>query len=221
MRQGRPVQLFKSGRRPWIAIEAALKAGSKLHAFRSGGGLRVVRIDPIDIAANETPTGYGEAPHWNRALSLLAIDLTDGPREYKDTYGRRTPHYWTGSSSSNSHLDTELLKGNKLDAWWDPSKGVFVGEVHGYADHRDLAESKAAVAAAYRGETARWSHRGYEYETSPARSPNGEVGASTKLLSPKAKDGADPWMWKVVRRASATKASKAFQLALKAEATEK
>ena len=52
---------------PIVLVEEALRKGKGLHAFLSGGGLRVVRIED---KGRGTLRGYGEHPHIDEAQRL-------------------------------------------------------------------------------------------------------------------------------------------------------
>lgn len=101
-------------------IEQALKGGCRLHAFRSGGGLRVVRIEEAG-----TLKGYGEHPHVSEALIHANDDAVAGGREYSQVYGGAKPLYLTGSSVPESGLDDWLMHGNTFDAYSEADEFVF------------------------------------------------------------------------------------------------
>ncbi len=107
-------------------IEKALKKGSKMHGFRSGGGLRVIRIE-----GNGKLKGYGEHPNVEDALSHANEDLSFGGRIYNAVYGVIKPHYLTGSSHTTSSLDEWLYVGNSFDAF--VKGGEVVVELRGYS----------------------------------------------------------------------------------------
>jgi hypothetical protein len=104
-----------------VHIEAALSQGYKLHAFLSGGGLRVVRIE------NDTDElrGYGEHPNIEDALAHANLDLGHGHRPYSEVYGKEFPHYLTGSITTTSPLDAWVRKGSTFDVKKDGDEYVF------------------------------------------------------------------------------------------------
>jgi len=51
-------------------LEKALKEGAKIHVFKSGGGLRVVRLEK-----DEELISYGEHPYFSTALSHAESDF--------------------------------------------------------------------------------------------------------------------------------------------------
>lgn len=101
-------------------IEQALRYGCRLHAFRSGAGLRVVRIEK-----DGDLVGYGEHPHASDALSHANEDILAGGRPYDEVYGCLKPHYLTGSSSANDELDLWLLQGHTFDVRCEGNEFVF------------------------------------------------------------------------------------------------
>jgi len=107
-------------------ISAALKCGCRLHAFRSGGGLMVVRISET----GEKLKGYGEHPHIDEALDYADEDCLAGGRKYTDVYGKIHPHYLTGTNEATSPLDAWIKRGRTFDAYCKDDE--FVVELHGY-----------------------------------------------------------------------------------------
>lgn len=102
-------------------LEQALRDGCKVHAFRSGGGLRVIRITTKDGQLK----GYGEHPQVEDALSHANEDFLAGGRPYQEVYGGSKPNYLTGSSEPTSPLDDWLLHGHTFDAWYDGVRVFF------------------------------------------------------------------------------------------------
>lgn len=107
-------------------ISQALFEGCRLHAFRSGGGLMVVRVSEADGKLR----GYGEHPHIDEALDYADEDYLAGGRKYTDVYGKIHPHYLTGNSNAISPLDAWVKRGRTFDAFCD--NDGFVVELHGY-----------------------------------------------------------------------------------------
>src|SRR6266403_91893 len=96
------------------AIEQALKEGCRVRTFRSGGGLRVVRIED----QNNELKGYGEHPAIEDALSHSNQDILDGHLAYKEQYGEngKYAHYVTGRSESSTELDAWINQGHNFNA---------------------------------------------------------------------------------------------------------
>jgi hypothetical protein len=106
------------------AIHKTLCDGGKMHAFLSGGGLRVVRIDK-----DKTEMGYGESPNIEEALAYLEEDCLAGGRDYHKVYGKIHPHYLTGSCSTTSNLDAWIRQGRTFDCWQEGEEIVL--QLHG------------------------------------------------------------------------------------------
>lgn len=103
-----------------LGIHEALRQGCRLHAFRSGGGLRVVSLDKEGQSY-----GYGEHPQVEEALIHANVDYVAGGRPYREVYGGLYPHYLTGSNLATSNLDAWLLAGSTFDAWQEGEEVVF------------------------------------------------------------------------------------------------
>lgn len=172
----------------FTAISAALQAGGRLHAFLSGGGLRVVRIDQ-----GGKPLGYGEHPDVEEALSHLEEDTAAGGRPYGEVYGGSKPHYLTGSNSTSSDLDAWLRQGKKFDAWFED--GQFVFELRGMKQTEIPKDVVSRVVETGREET--WKDaRGYTYKS--GRSQGG--GVTTKVDDmPVGGSNMRAWMYDVTR----------------------
>jgi hypothetical protein len=153
-------------------IDQALRAGCRLHTFRSGGGLRVVRLENKGKLK-----GYGEHPDIREALVHTCEDYIAGGRPYKEVYGKIYPNYLTGSSSPSCELDIWVLHGHTFDAWMEGNDVVV--ELKGTAetkhpdglDERVRAEGKVI-----------WKNRGFTYRSSNSRFPNGEASISTEVI---------------------------------------
>lgn len=193
-KKSRVPKISKKSIQGLVGIEKALKEGCKLHAFRSGGGLRVVTIDK-----DEETKGYGEHPHVEDALSHANEDFLAGGRPYNEVYGENglKPGYLTGSSTPTNSLDSWLLQGHIFDAWQDGDnitfqfKGLIIGKT-----------PKAICDEVLRsGEPVTWENRGYTYRSTKFRFPNGEYGVSSEVIkSPKdKKPNSDPWMYYITK----------------------
>lgn len=95
----------------YSGVQQALDSVARLHTFRSGGGLRVVRLE-----RDGTLVGYGEHPNIEDAMSHADEDYLAGGRKYKQVYGKIYPHYLTGSSHASSILDSWISRGFTVDA---------------------------------------------------------------------------------------------------------
>jgi hypothetical protein len=194
-------------------LEGALRKGNCIHAFLSGGGLRVIRIEKK--ARNGTLVGYGEHPDVEDALKHAAEDFTAGGRPYDKVYGPKGlyAHYLTGSTSTASALDAWVRRGSTFDIHSEGDD--IVVELKG---HAEFHTSEADLARARRGETVLIEQRGYTYESKAG--PDG--GVSTRVVkSPEGnRKGSDPWMWHTVQVGRAAKLADAIELALNAEPNE-
>lgn len=153
--------------------------------------------------------GYGEHPSVDDALRILADDIRAGGREYGDVYGKMETNYVTGSSAASGPLDAWILRGRTFDAYADGD--AFVVTLSGW---QELKTPIAVTERAKAGEVVRWTdERGLEFESGPVRFANGDVGTSTKCLTP-TRSGADPWMWTAEWSASAGTLADAFAAAL-------
>ena len=103
-------------------LEKSIWAGARLHAFRSGGGLRVVSINDSD------DPGYGEHPYIYEALQYAEDDAKAGGRPYKEVYGKLHDHYLTGDSTPAGGLDAWTLTGRSWDITFKDGKFVFESE---------------------------------------------------------------------------------------------
>ena len=114
-------------RKQLSGIDKALNEGLELRAFRSGGGLRVIRIED----KNENLKGYGEHPHLMQAMLYAAKDYIQGGKPYKEVYNNVVRlHYLTGSRSADDALDAFVLNGHKIYAK-KGEKGIELSLVNG------------------------------------------------------------------------------------------
>ena len=202
---------------PWATIEASLREGGKLHAFLSGGGLRVVRVDQGSQAL-----GYGEHPYVEDALTHLAEDIKAGCRPYNETYGDKGCYtsYLTGATTPDSALDTWVRGGSTFDGFIDGAEVVF--EMHGYGKQEYPEGLRERVMST--GKTETFEDRGYTFEVGPFTFPgNGEKGTTMRTL--KRPDDGRPdhrdTMFQVVKTGRAPTLSEAVTLAFEAEPVEK
>lgn len=207
-------------------LSEALAAGSRLHAFRSGGGLRVVRLEadkPMQSQARgmarmngpEVLRGYGEHPHIEEALRIAGEDFVAGGRPYDKVYGVVEPKYLTGSTSPSSPLDTWVLAGNTIDAWQD-GDSIVVG-LMGYARVKMPPE----VEAVAKDRPIEWKARGFVFWSGPTQFPNGDPGITTKVIWPAEQLAQKTaFSYLVVRRGSGPDFRAAVAAALAAEETD-
>lgn len=132
---------------PDETINAALKDGCWLHIFRSGGGLRVVRLSRGDALA-----GYGEHPQIEEALAHAAEDLMAGHRQYSDVYGKLHEHFLTGTEEASCPADGVILLGGTIDAVAEDD--VITVEILTYRDGDPLTLTGRAASFAAAVEAA-------------------------------------------------------------------
>lgn len=189
-------------------IERALRAGHKLHAFLSGGGLRVVRI-----RKGGKEKGYGEHPHIEDAMSHAAEDFLAGGRPYNEVYGGSKPHYLTGASTPSTRLDAWVRGGRDFDA--HAVDNIIVVTLPTFVEDTpkppDLAERVKAEGVVL------WESRGYRFESSPFVFANGEVGYSSRCLDEGVRDA---FHFAATRTGQAARLVEAIELALDAEPVE-
>ncbi len=203
------------------AIEQALREGCRLHTFRSGGGLRVVRIEN---EKNELK-GYGEHPALEEALVHANENCVDN-LTYEQQYNgdnAKYPHYLTGSTHSSTELDAWVKAGHNFDAHFETQEGCFVVELKGYAHQHTPEEIQKRVIKTGQPEEWKDKKRGYTFLSEPFTFPgNGEAGCSTKVIgTPEGKEKSDPWMYEIVKTGfSATSLWEAISNAFIAEEVE-
>ena len=193
---------------PWVSrsVERGLRGGSKLHGFRSGGGLRVLSMEgPFK--------GYGEHPHIADAMRILAEDLDAGGRAYADVYGPVHVHYLTGASEPADLLDARMLRGDTIDAA-GRDDGITV-EIRGYREHETPDD---IVRAARSGIVTRWTDtRGVTFEATPCTFANGGVGCQVRAVErPVGMFPHRAFMWQTVQRGHAGSLTDAIAAALAA-----
>ncbi len=129
-------------------ITLALREGCRLHAFLSGGGLRVIRVEKGKRGGKLV--GYGEDPHIDAALELADDTLRTG-KIPKDSI------YLTGSSTPEGPLDQWILCGHTFDAWAEADGAIVVQLLNSY--YRDEVPETLLKEALEKG-TAEWHNRG-------------------------------------------------------------
>jgi hypothetical protein len=196
-------------------LEGALRKGHVIHAFLSGGGLRVIRVEK---ERHGTLLGYGEHPSVVEALKHAAEDFVAGGRPYADVYGgptARYAHYLTGSPSSNSELDAWLRLGNTFDARAEGPE--FVVELKGMHIVKTPDETLER-ARANKGQPVVWRDRGYTYESVA----DSRGGVDTRVLKiVEGRSGAHgAWHYEIAKVGRAQSLTQAFMQALSASPVE-
>lgn len=105
----------KTAPRSYDGIEALLRLkGTEFYGFRSGAGMRVVRIEHYGKLI-----AYGEHPYAEQALRILDDDSKASRRKYDDVYGKIEERHSEGSSEASSDFDLLMMRGIKLRATAD------------------------------------------------------------------------------------------------------
>jgi hypothetical protein len=195
-------------------LEGALRKGHVIHAFLSGGGLRVIRVEK---ERHGTLLGYGEHPSVSEALKHAAEDFVAGGRPYADVYGDngKYPHYLTGSPTPDSELDSWLRHGNTFDARAEGQE--FVVELKGM--HLVNTPDEALERArANKGHPAVWRDRGYTYESVA----DSRGGVTTRVLKiAEGRSGAHgAWYYDIAKVGRSPSLAQAFMQALSASPVE-
>jgi hypothetical protein len=135
---------------PFKHITRALREGGHLHAFRSGGGLRVIRVEK---GRHGELLGYGEHVHVQAALKLANKTL--------GLFGRlpKKSVFLTGDPSAEDALDRWLLAGLEFDAQNEGDE-IVVQLLNRY--YEDTVPDEVLQAALKNG-TAEWENRGVTY----------------------------------------------------------
>lgn len=194
-----------------VGIYQALEDGCKMHAFLSGGGLRVIRLEH-----KETLKGYGEHPDVVEALVYAGEDYVAGGRPYDEVYGKIYPHYLTGQSLPASNIDAWIRMGRSFDVWQEGKEIVF--QLNGYHD-TTAPESVATRARA--GERVRWVERGFVFESYPYVFANSEVGYGTEVISkPEGKAHNDAFFFRITKTGRSLDLWEAMAAAFDAEEVE-
>lgn len=188
-------------------IEAALKKGAKLHAFRSGGGLRVVSIDTVK-------GGYGEHSHFKTAMKHADRNLFE-QLDYKHQYNSETgkyKQYYTGSAEAEDAIDEWILKGNTIDITFVNDTKCFVVELVGYKHqsvprdiHEEVLQNDIPKV---------WSDRGFTFMST--KTSGIEKGVTTEILEAPTDRKADAWIYKIKKTGIANSLKQAIKIALTA-----
>ncbi|MDB5163669.1 MAG: hypothetical protein JWS12_286 [Candidatus Saccharibacteria bacterium] len=162
-------------------IEQPLRDGHKMHAFSSGGGLRVIRIENNDGEL----VGYGEAPQVEEALEHAALDYQLGHEDYSQQYSgdnARHTHYLTGTTELSSPLDAHLRFGATFDAHKSAEGDGIVVSLAGIKFPPEVPDGlQERVTSTMEKETL--EERGVTYSAEPYQFPGGEWGITVKVVA--------------------------------------
>jgi len=116
-------------------IEEILKEGAKLHAFLSGGGLRVVRIEKKKKKTEEKKDeedefeliSYGEYPYFPGALAHAEQDFGLTYEQQYTSVNARHKHFLTGAYPlPYDAFDVYLKAGKTFDVFYNERWGKFI-----------------------------------------------------------------------------------------------
>ncbi len=197
----------------FTGIYKGLKDGGEIHAFCSGGGLRVVYMRRDGSDDN---MAYGEHPHIEDALNHLEEDFLAGSRKYKDVYGGLYPHYLTGESIATSNLDSWILQGRTFDCFQVRDEIHFV--LNGCGESKMPKDVYNKVIGTF--EPVQWKHRGFIFLSKPS-SIGTCMGVSVNVIaSPINGKGLNPHRYNFVKLGKSKTFWEAVKKAFEAPETE-
>ncbi len=116
-------------------IDQALNDGLVLRAFRSGSGLRFVRIEvPNKPESKENLKACGAHPNLREALMFASIDYKAGGNTYES-------HYLTGTTKTEDNLDEWIFRGHNMKA--QKANGQVKLEALDWSDKRVIVSTEA------------------------------------------------------------------------------
>lgn len=150
------------------AIQEQLRQGNHMHIFRSGGGLRVVRIEKEKYGGKLL--GYGEYCNVEEALDIADCKLAGEKSKY-------TIQYLTGSCTNSSKLDQWVRCGYDTNFRFENGKFVFMSHMN-----LDIRTPKKIVDRVINtGNSEEWEFEGRKYLS--YRSKYKDYGCTTKCIS--------------------------------------
>lgn len=164
---------------PLVENRLSEKASNRLYFFRSGGGLRVGRLEDC-ATTTEKLLGYGEDIQFEPAL--LAVEENMQGKPYKT-------EYWTGTSEASSNIDRWILMGHSFEIrnlrggdqpWHFESK--FSHDLNFKQYHEEVAKTRKAITKEIDG---------IVYSFEPSHFPSGTECTSGRVVENRS--GLDPW----------------------------
>lgn len=148
-------------------LERALRQGCRLHAFMSGDGTRVVRLEKRDGLL----AGYGEGRRVSEAAMMAAENFKSGKtRDLVHTEARHP----------DGELDAWIRRGHTFDAW-------SLGHTDYAFQLRGLEFEKIAPSVVKRwtaGDRFSWtSPRGVTWIGGPVKFGNGDQGCTYNIVA--------------------------------------
>lgn len=185
-------------------LETKLRDGCLLHAFRSGGGLRVVRLEEVvgerrdkdgNLRRGDEAIAYGEHPDIREALAHAEEDFQAGHRIHDQVYGPIHPHYLTGSTISSCGLDRWVLSGHGLDAYCQTVQGKVQFVVEASYTYFIRTPQKVMDLVLEKNQPVIWMRNDYRYESALSNHPVGSVTTSV-LYASENDPGGSAWFQK-------------------------
>ncbi len=109
-------------------LQEALKNGANLHAFLSGGSLRVVRIEKMNKETGKKELlSYGEHPYFSGALVHADEDFGLTYEQQYTAKDAKHDHYLTGAYSlPYDALDAHIKDGRSIDVIYCRRWGQYI-----------------------------------------------------------------------------------------------
>jgi hypothetical protein len=109
-------------------LQEALKNGANLHAFLSGGSLRVVRIEKMNKETGKKELlSYGEHPYFSGALVHADEDFGLSYEQQYTAENAKHRHYLTGAYSlPYDALDAHIKAGRSIDVFYCKRWGQYI-----------------------------------------------------------------------------------------------
>ncbi len=198
-----------------------LRAGCHMHAFLSGGGCRVVRMERPHglISARDAKlqnlkfglVGYGDNCNVEPALIDCARNLLGGESEIP---------YLTGALEPTSKLDHWLRQGATFDAFLHAYENLIVFELHGWGHYE--CPSGLVERVIRTGKAEEHEQRGFRYLVEPFTFPgNGAPGVSSQtVFRPKGSGKIADNMWQFTKTGAGSTLHEAIEAAFAAPEVE-
>ena len=165
-------------------IQASLKAGNAMYIFRSGGGLRVVRVEQGKKRGELL--GYGEYCNVGPALEIADLDLV------KKKHKKYTTEYLTGSMSCTSKLDEWICCGHETNFKFENNRFYFFAELSVDVRSPEWINEKVLKD----GKAIDWELRGIKYRTEKSMFPSGEPCLQSTCLTYPTGSNGHAWFYK-------------------------
>lgn len=172
-------------------IERGLREGMKLRAWRSGGGLMVVRVEHDDHKEGISD-GYGEHPYLKDAIEHAEVCMKKGGLTYEEMYNGENAmytHYLTGTYDANTPIERAIHRGGYLRAKY--VDGKYLAAIENW-ERENPGKPKEEMKKLEVGEYIEWESRGFKFRTTCKDTYGGSY--STEVLH-KPNEDDDPFSW--------------------------